>query len=356
MKLAITADIHLRNRQETKERWQALEEILSQLISHEINHLIIAGDLFDQESHNYSQFDALCKRRKFKKITLHIIPGNHDPSLKQANFTADNIHLYQQPTLVTLPNTDKQFFFIPYLKDQSMGGVLAKYKSELSHPWVLVGHGNWAETIRSPNPTEPGIYMPLSRSTLKSYKPNLTLLGHIHKPMDNRNHNVYYPGSPCGLDITETGQRTYLVLDLDNLEIKRKPIKTEVIYFDDQVVIYPMENESEYWQKLINHLRKKWNLNKQDQDKAVIRIKVTGFSSDKRKLKKFFEHKLKELTGWKDQRLDLSNLNSSDNYELLKISERVSQKIVDLNLPEKSDEPDKKQILEETMKTIYNIS
>ena len=232
-----------------------------------------------------------------------------------------------------------------------MGHVLAENKDNLKSPWILIGHGNWAETIRTPNPTEPGVYMPLSRSILKSYQPALTVLGHIHKPLAETKHNVYYPGSPCGLDITETGPRTYLTLDLKNLEIESQTVKTETLYFDEQLVVYPMEDEEEFWQQELDQLKSAWDLKR-----SVIRVKVSGFTTNKRKLKQFFEQELAGFTGWKGEKLDLSDLNSADNEELLKITQHVSQKIKQLELPVKAGEPTRKQILQEAIKSIYQVS
>lgn len=357
MKLTLTADVHLKTRQETPHRWQALEDILNQLVAQDIQHLIIAGDLFDHQAHNYSQLDQLCQQKKFAQLQLHVIPGNHDPALKQANFTAPNIKLYEEPTTVTFPQSDKQFFFIPYQEDKGMGRILAEHKDNLTSPWILIGHGNWADTIRTPNHVEPGVYMPLSRSTLKTYQPALTILGHIHKPLDETQHNVYYPGSPCGLDITETGPRSYLTLNLENLEVGRQEIKTEMIYFDEQLVVYPMEHETDDWRQQLDQLKSTWNSVPDQTQKVMIRIKVRGYTSNKKKLKQFFETALEDFAGWKGQKLDLSQLNSADNQELLQVSQRVSAKINELELPTpKPGQPSKEQILEAAIRTIYQVS
>jgi DNA repair exonuclease SbcCD nuclease subunit len=68
MKIAITADIHLKNKEKYPERYNALKNILDQLIESNINNLIIAGDLFDINSQNYSVFDDLCKQKKYVTI------------------------------------------------------------------------------------------------------------------------------------------------------------------------------------------------------------------------------------------------------------------------------------------------
>ncbi|MCH7720116.1 MAG: hypothetical protein IH988_03880 [Planctomycetes bacterium] len=50
--------------------------------------------------------------------------------------------------------------------------------------------------------------MPLTRADLETHNPSLTLLGHIHAPYDGP--PIYYPGSPCPIDMSETGLRRFL--------------------------------------------------------------------------------------------------------------------------------------------------
>jgi len=57
MKVAITADVHLRTKEGYPERYNALRDILNQIQVEHINFLFIAGDLFDKEFHDYSDFE-----------------------------------------------------------------------------------------------------------------------------------------------------------------------------------------------------------------------------------------------------------------------------------------------------------
>jgi len=79
MKVALTADVHLTSKKDHPERFNAFSDILSQTMALGIEHLIVAGDLFDQSLKNYAEFDALCKLKKHQGLQIHIIPGNHDP-------------------------------------------------------------------------------------------------------------------------------------------------------------------------------------------------------------------------------------------------------------------------------------
>ena len=96
MKIAITADVHLKTGQEYPERYNALKDVLDVLVREDIHILIVAGDLFDMGSQNYAVFDELCRDKKYAGIDFHVIPGNHDSAIGQKYFTAPNIRIYSE--------------------------------------------------------------------------------------------------------------------------------------------------------------------------------------------------------------------------------------------------------------------
>mgnify|MGYP001576473715 FL=1 len=138
MKIAVTADLHLKSREECPERWNALENIINQMLAEDIKILIIAGDLFNIESQNYSEFDEFCKQKKYEQIKFYIIPGNHDSNISSRHFTAHNIEIFNNPHLIQLGEPPLSFFFLPYIPDKSMGLDIAKYKDTLSERWILI--------------------------------------------------------------------------------------------------------------------------------------------------------------------------------------------------------------------------
>ncbi len=209
MKIAFTADLHLTTGQMYPERYQALENIFQQLVDEGINTLVVAGDLFDETSRNYAEFDRLCT--KYKDIKVLVVPGNHDSLLNQQEVTAVNLEIYSEPKLKNFGENSPTFLFLPFKKGRTMGEFISGFAADLpENNWVLIGHGDWAEGYE-PNPFEPGVYMPLTRSDLENFKPAQVFLGHIHKAMDRG--KVHYIGSPCGLDIRETGRRRFLIFD-----------------------------------------------------------------------------------------------------------------------------------------------
>ena len=134
--------------------------------------------------------------------------------LTNNDFSGEQFCIHEKPTVVKLGNS--HFGFIPFKKDKKMGETIAEIQNEIDgKDWILISHGDFYAGSKKQNPLEPGEYMPLTRNDLSRYKPKLTFLGHIHKPQLLEN-SIYYLGSPCGLDITETGKRRFLILDTNN--------------------------------------------------------------------------------------------------------------------------------------------
>lgn len=354
MKVAITADLHLAPKEDSPKRWSTFRNILEDISEREINTIIIAGDLFYKDYRNYSEFDGLA--HQYRNIYFHIIPGNHDPIINQRAFISANIIVYNETQIVNFDNSSTSFLFVPYTPEVSMGEEIASHRNMLSPgKWILVSHGDWADSIRAPNPAEPGIYMPLSKKDLKDYKPALTLLGHIHKPMDDLDYSVYYTGSPCGLDINEVGRRRYLILDTETFELESIKVDSEVIYFNETIVVYPLEDEEQYLRNEIKGIKEKWSLTLEEKSKTQIRIKVTGSSSNKRRLKEIFDEEFEDYSFWKNEEVDVLDVSDSENYELSRISEGVFEKINEKYGEEKEGEPTKQEILSKAIQKIYSV-
>lgn len=348
MKIAITADVHLHSKEVYSERYNAILNILYQMITENIKILVIAGDLFDAESQNYSEFDELCKLKKYSDIEFYIIPGNHDLGIKSKYFTANNVQVFNKPEILQLGEPPFDFFFLPYVLDKSMGEIIAEYENDLRDQWVLISHGDYLSGIRIPNPYEPGIYMPLSRTDIELFNPIKVILGHIHKKMEIG--RVYYVGSPCGLNINETGKRSFLILDTNNLKIVAKTIDTDYIFFNETLIALPTTNEFDYIKDKISDMIKKWEINESDIPKVRIRLKVKGYTSDKKQLLSVIKDSFTNFAFYKDEEPDLTEVSIFDDPERIQIVEKVKDEIEKLEL---DDEITKKEdILEQGLHII----
>jgi DNA repair protein SbcD/Mre11 len=327
MKIAITADVHLKAKGESPGRWSALSDILEKMLSENINILIIAGDLFNEESQNYSDFDEFCNKTQYtdKNIKFYIIPGNHDPSIRQQYFTSSNIKVFSKPEVIKFDDSPASFFFIPYLPDRSMGEIIAEYSKALSGTWVLIGHGDYIAGFHNPNPYEPGIYMPVTRNDIQYYNPAKVILGHIHKKINAG--KVYYPGSPCGLDINETGKRSFIILNTGTLEITEKIIDTDYIFFNETLIALPTANEFGYIEEKIQKMIINWNIGKSDIPKVRLRLKIKGYTSDRNQISAIIRKTLKDFTFYDNEQPDLTELSIFNDPERITIIEDLKDEI-----------------------------
>ncbi len=179
MKIALTADVHLTSIDKHPERFNALEDILDQLLKEGITKLVVAGDLFDEALPNYKEFDAICNKKKFNKLQIHCILGNHDPDLSNKQIVSDIVTIYQKTQIFQPDLSGHPFLMVPYQEGKSMGEAIEDFAAELPpRGWILIGHGNYSGGLKDPNAYETSVYMPLSTRDIDRYKPREVFLGH----------------------------------------------------------------------------------------------------------------------------------------------------------------------------------
>lgn len=348
MKIAVTADIHLRTRDEHVERYNALENIFEQLSCEGIGHLLIAGDLFDKDFRNYSEFERLCE--KHSRIQMHIIPGNHDPDISGKSIVGANIHIYTGPT--TLEIDSITFLFAPYEEKAKMSEKIAEMENEIEgKQWILVAHGDYYGGVKELNPLEPGTYMPLSKKNVERFGPRAVFLGHIHKPVSWS--NVHYTGSPCGLDISETGKRKFLVFDTAEVSVDSRAVVTDVLYFNESFVIVPLDNEVPLLHQEIKERIASWDIDQSDHPKVCVRVGAKGYATDRSAilmvLKKWFDG----FRYYKDEGPKINELSASSDRQLNAIAERTIQLVDGLDWDFGGDEPEKEDVIIKALSVIY---
>lgn len=314
MKIAITADCHLKSDESNPERYDALRHILDQLIETDVNTLILAGDLFDKDANSYTRFEKIISQKKYSTISFIAIPGNHDINLRENDFTAKNFSVIEKPTWLGAEQFGIDFLFMPYIRNTKMAEAIEPYMDQVHlKEWVLVGHSNFIHGNPQTNPYEQGVYMPLFGADLQRYQPSRVFLGHIHKPYDS--NQVIIPGSPCGLDITETGKRSYIIFNTTTMEYERKTITGTSIFLNEPLTMIPSGDETSYIQSELKKLFEKWDLRDDDRSFITLRLKVNGFSSNIRNAKKVIEDALNGIHLYNDEPIDFKDLKSARDVE-----------------------------------------
>ncbi len=343
MNVAITADVHLTANH--PERYTALVNILDSLVNKDIQTLIIAGDLFDKDCSSYSRFEEVCSQ--YPQISIHIIPGNHDPDITRRVIVGENIGVYDTPSMVEFDGLS--FVFIPYSATSGMGECLEEIRPDKR--WVLVGHGDYFGGMKQRNPYEKGTYMPLYRKDIEKYSPWKVFLGHIHKPMSI--DNLFYPGSPCGIDINETGRRRFLVLDTATGHICGETVRTDVVYLQEKFLVIPDENEVERLENNAEERIKAWDLDEEERKRARIRIKVTGYSTDREAIMGCLKNVFAEYSFVKDEDPDISSLFIARDNRRNIIARRVIQLIEEMDWKFGGNEPGREKVIETALSVVY---
>jgi DNA repair protein SbcD/Mre11 len=352
MLVAVTADLHLTPRREHPERFLAFENILSRMHEADITDLIIAGDLFDQEIRNVSDFEAVCRDPLNRSVRFHLLPGNHDAGLLQKAFIAENVTVHSAPEIFRPDPASLPVCLMPYRNDQTMGEALAPHAASfVPGAWILVGHGDWMEGMREPNPLEPGVYMPFTRVDLDGMKPVRVILGHVHKPFDQG--VLHFPGSPCGLDVTETGRRRFLVLDTESGFVQFRTVDAGPLFFDECVIALPLEDESAYLSRTLEAMIRKWGLRDSEKERTQVRLKVSGYTTDKKRLAKDIHRALEGYRLIPDGEADLSDVSVSEDVERATIAEHLRRQIETMDWPSGPDAPSREAAFLHAVRTIY---
>jgi DNA repair exonuclease SbcCD nuclease subunit len=350
MRIAFTADLHLTSRAQNPERFETLENLLADMREKGIETLVIAGDLFDASRQNYAEFEQVCREPDNQDITIAVIPGNHDPGIDNQKLVASNLKVVSEPWIRELGG--RTFLFLPYRDGKTMGEEIELLARQLpAGEWVLVAHGDWAGGLRTPNPIEPGVYMPLTRRDIEVYQPARVFLGHIHVAMDAP--PVHYVGSPCGLDITETGRRRCLLYDTETNQVEPMPITAPVLYFNETFVMVPVKDEARYLETRIDSRLKRWDLQPEEKGKAVIRVNVAGYSADRAALRSVLQEAFEGFKFYKGEGPNIDQVSISDDFERHHIAEQVRANVETLEWPEEMDEPSADEILLEALHIIY---
>lgn len=345
MNIAFTADVHLTEDSGSRWRRHALLDIVDKLTSMGIGDLVIAGDLFDENCSSYAGFEDLCGNNP--SVHFHVIPGNHDPDITGRIIVGDNISIYD--SLEVLEMEGLQAVFIPYSDSSGMAERLEGL--DIGGRWVLVGHGDFVSGTKERNPYEQGTYMPLYRRDVERFQPWKIFLGHIHKPTDRG--NLHYPGSPCGLDINETGRRRFLTFDTSTGKVTSHTVDSKVLFFREKLLVIPDENELE---RLRNHALARiatWGLDPEETGKARIRVTVTGYTSDREAVMDCLEDVFSPYSFYCGEGPDISSLRVARDLKRNAIARKAIEFIEEMDWDFGGDEPEKEQVIETALQVIF---
>lgn len=350
MRIAVTADLHLTTPEEHLGRFAALQDILRQCGELDVEVLVIAGDLFEHQRRNVAEFEKAYQAAHPAGLPVWVIPGNHDPDLTPGALAVEALEVVAEPALRSAGG-DFQLLLVPYRAGTWMGEHLAPFRNQLAPGrWALISHGDWSGGLRGAGPEEPGVYMPLNRGDLVAYQPAAVLLGHIHAPYDGR--PVYYPGSPAPLEINETGLRRFLVFDTETLEVAPQRIDSPRLFFNETVVMLPVDDEAAYLREQLRARIRAWGLPKGWESRVHVRLRIIGYTADRAAVDQVVRQELSAVAFY-DDGPDLSALELTQDPDRIEIARQVRGWIKALDWNGGPGEPSKDEILQHALAVIY---
>lgn len=350
MKIAITADLHLTTQETNPERYQAFADILDQCGKSGIEVLVIAGDLFEKNFKNFSDFESTCRKHAKKELKIFIIPGNHDSELVSSAITNGQVTVIEEPTIESF---DSEFLFlvVPYAEKTNMGEQIAPFKDKLPlEKWILISHGDWIGGVQPSDSYEQGVYMPISNADIAKYAPFQIFLGHIHLPSDSG--KVHYVGSPCPIKSTETGQRRFIIFDTREEIFQEAFVNCPWLYFNEDFVVLPVENEKEYLTEQIRQRIEGWEIPSTTEQKIKVSVSIKGYTQDRSSITQLVEEEFSKYELINDELIG-KDLNQEINPDKANLASEIKKWIDELVWEESEFEPGKDEIVIEALRTIY---
>ena len=201
------------------EQRKVLKEIIEYIKQNRIEYLFICGDLYEQEYVKKSTIEYI--NQQFSEIPqtqIYIVPGNHDPYLKNSYYNQynwnNNVYIFTNE-LQKIDNGNIHIYGYGfrsfYMEESLINQIQIKEKEEIN---ILLTHAS----IDSTTDATYNQYNPMPKNELKKLGFNYIALGHIHKPYYNEEENqtIIYPGSTISLGFDELGKHGMVVGEIDN--------------------------------------------------------------------------------------------------------------------------------------------
>lgn len=233
MKFVHAADIHLDSPLRGLERYEgapvqdlrgatrkAFEKLVDLCVEEKTDFLLIAGDLYDGDWHDYNTglfFSRQMSRLREAQIAVFLIRGNHDAESKITRqlHLPDNVHSFAAREAQTMRLEDLGVA----LHGRSFATQVMTENLSLSYPAPLDGLLNIG-ILHTSADGRPGHenYAPCSQNDLAAKGYGYWALGHIHRRevLSAGEPWIVFPGNLQGRHIRETGEKGCTVVSISD--------------------------------------------------------------------------------------------------------------------------------------------
>lgn len=328
-KILIAADLHL-SITEKSYSFSVFDEILENAKNYDA--LFLLGDTFNTFEDAEKLKEEFSKKSEIYNKNIYLLKGNHEYlksggiNLSKLKF-ADNIKIIENIDFINLDNLD--ILAVAFSENYNIDNDFLKRLENLKEKnRIFLGHGIVEGTLWAIEENEESAFIPIE--IIKRVKPNLAIVGHIHKQMEINieNINIIYSGSArvWRKSKSETGIRKCLALNIENNSIIKKYIDLKSA---GEYRVYNL-NINDIDLKIEN-IYKNWNY------KDIIDINIYGIIEDEIQL----EIKKKEIINKYSKYAREINIKSANLFflenayneniikEFLNVTEEFESKSVD---------------------------
>ena len=226
-KILIAADLHL-SVTEKSYSFSVFDEILENAKNYDA--LFLLGDTFNTFEDAEKLKEEFSKKSEIYNKNIYLLKGNHEYlksggiNLSKLKF-ADNIKIIENIDFINLDNLD--ILAVAFSENYNIDNDFLKRVENLKEKnRIFLGHGIVEGTLWAIEENEESAFIPIE--IIKRVKPNLAIVGHIHKQMETNieNINIIYIGSArvWRKSKSEMGTRKCLALNIDCDSITKKYI------------------------------------------------------------------------------------------------------------------------------------
>ena len=328
-KILIAADLHL-SLTEKSYSFSVFDEILENAKNYDA--LFLLGDTFNTFEDAEKLKEEFSKKSKIYNKNIYLLKGNHEYlksggiNLSKLKF-ADNIKIIENIDFINLDNLD--ILAVAFSENYNIDNDFLKRVENLKEKnRIFLGHGIVEGTLWAIEENEESAFIPIE--IIKRVKPNLAIVGHIHKQMEINieNINIIYIGSArvWRKSKSEMGARKCLALNIDCDSITKNYIDLKSA---GEYRVYNLNiNDIDF---KIENIYKNWNY------KDIIDINIYGIIEDEILL----ENKKKEIINKYSKYAREINIKSANLFflenayneniikEFLNVAEEFENKSVD---------------------------
>ena len=328
-KILIAADLHL-SISEKSYSFSVFDEILENAKNYDA--LFLLGDTFNSFEDAEKLKEEFSKKSEIYNKNIYLLKGNHEYlksggiNLSKLKF-ANNIKIIENIDFINLDNLD--ILAVAFSENYNIDNDFLKRVENLKEKnRIFLGHGIVEGTLWAIEENEESAFIPIE--IIKRVKPNLAIVGHIHKQMEINieNINIIYSGSArvWRKSKSEMGARKCLALNIDCNSITKNYIDLKSA---GEYRVYNL-NINDIDLKIEN-IYKNWNY------KDIIDINIYGIIEDEIQL----ENKKKEIINKYSKYAREINIKSANLFflenayneniikEFLNVTEEFESKSVD---------------------------